>query len=732
MTLSVYWRTIDKRQTVVFMGTYPPRECGIATFNQDLLNSSQEFVGKIVSCKVAAMNLASLEPYEYPKEVGWVIDQDDKKQHSDLAETINSDMKISGVIIQHEYGIYGGEEGENLLEFMQNCNKPIVVTLHTVLPHPSIKMHQVTQEIIDIAKVVIVLTNSSKTILESVYPSAIGKVHVIPHGIHPTQFENPTKAKKKLKLSKNTVLSTFGLLSRGKGIEYVIRALPDLIVEHPDLLYMVIGETHPIVRRREGESYRNELSQLVTDLHLEDHVKFYDQYLNLSDLLEFLKATDIYVSTSINPNQAVSGTLSYALGTGRAVISTEFAQAKEIIKSDTGRLVPIKSSPAYCAALAELLSEKTSLEKMHKRAYDQTRKMLWSNVANEYSKLLTQNILPPIDLTHLKNMTDSFGMFQFAALDIPDKKYGYTLDDNARALIVSVWMENTKLIRIYLNFINSCQQSDGTFTNYLDYQNRQTTVQNSVEDLEDATARAMWAVSEVMADEQVPMECKALAKEIFFKALPNIKKFHHIRSSALIIKSVSLVQSIHPEARDELVEVILSYADSLLRQLKSNSNKSWHWFDDYLSYNNAIVPESLFLAGKAVNRPSYISQAITSMDFLIEKTFTPNRYMPIGHSSWYRKNDIRSFYDQQPEDPSSMILGLVSAHKITHDDTYRNLIDICFSWFLGNNSLGLPLYNYENGGCYDGLHPDRVNLNQGAESQVSYLLSRLSISRFNQ
>jgi glycosyltransferase involved in cell wall biosynthesis len=714
------------------MGTYPPRECGIATFNQDLITSSQKFLGDEILCKVVAMNLSTLDTYAYPPEVKWEIDQDNIPAHKKLAIKFNKDPLITGVMIQHEYGIYGGLDGINILSFIENCNKPIVVTLHTVLPNPSQNMKDVTSRIIKHANIVVVLTENSKKILEEVYPHSFDKVHVIPHGIHHTTFSKTTKAKKKLNLENTIVLSTFGLLSRGKGIEYVINSLPNLVKKHPKILYLILGETHPIVRRQEGESYRLELAELVKKLRLKKHVRFYDQYLTLSNLFEFLKATDIYISTSINPNQAVSGTLSYALGTGRAVISTEFAQAKEIITTKTGRLVQIEDSEAYTLALSELLENKDLLKNMHKSAYELTRPMLWINVADQYSKLLKQNILPPVNLSHLSRMTDDFGLFQFATLSTPNKEYGYTLDDNARALVLCCWLpksiSNTKHIQIYLDFIKECQLPDGSFINYIDHFHKKATNQNISEDLEDATARAMWGLSEIMKNLEISDEIREKASSIFVKAMPKAQILFHIRSSSLIIKAFSNILTIYPAYSDELISSIKTHADSLINKLTKSSVKEWVWFDDYLGYNNAIIPEALFIAGNITNTSLYTKSGNITLNFLIDKTFSQNRYLPIGHSHWYKNNNKRSHFDQQPEDPTSMILALATVYKINQDERYRKLIDICFSWFLGNNSVQLPLYNYQNGGCYDGLHPDRVNLNQGAESQVSYLLARLTIA----
>lgn len=717
----------------MFVGTYPPRECGIATFNQDLLSSAQKLLGSKIACKALALNYSPLSLYIYPPEVEWKIDQNNKKEYVQAAKKLSAEPLVTGIVIQHEYGIYGGVDGENILSFMENCSKAMFVTLHTVLPTPSIKLKDVTGRIIKRANTVVVLTQNSKEILESLYPEAINKVRVIPHGIHQTEFEVTAKAKRKLKLGSATVLSTFGLLSRGKGIEYVIKALPSLVKKYPDVLYLILGETHPVVRRSEGESYRNELTELVAKLHLKKHVRFYDQYLSLGDLLEFLKATDIYVSSSINPNQSVSGTLSYALGAGRAVVSTEFAQAKELLTPDVGRLVPITNSKAYSLALGELLANKTKLKKMHREAYKKTRPMLWSNVASLYSKLLKQNILPPIKLKHLEKMTDEFGLFQFAKYNTPDTRFGYTLDDNARALIMvsSLTSKNPtieKLVSTYVCFIKKCQQLNGTFINYLDYA-KKTTKQNDEEGLEDASARAMWALAVVLSNQHAQKSLRSEARKMFMKAFPTTLKFKHLRAKATLIKAFAIAAASLPHM--ELTEAIYTNANLLISELAKNSIKNWQWFETQLRYNNGILPESLFIAWRSTGKKLYLEKGKQSLSFLIKKTFSENRYIPIGHSHWYKKGAKRSHFDQQPEDPASTILALATAYEITHDEKYRNLINICFSWFLGNNSLEVPLYNYQTGGCYDGLHPDRVNLNQGAESLVSYLLSRLAIARLN-
>ena len=724
------------KPVVVFIGTYPPRECGIATFTQDLLRSSRQFLGAHITCKVAALSLSPLDHYIYPPEVAWEINQNNKKEYLAFARELNHHSRVSGVILQHEYGIYGGDYGENILSFIEHCDKPILTTFHTVLPQPSPKMKAVTERIIRHSSVIVVLTQSSRNILETLYPISIGKVYVIPHGVHYVSFTSADAAQKKLKLAPHYVVSTFGLLSRGKGIEYVLQSLPPVIKKYSSLLYLIIGATHPAVKRQEGELYRTELAKLTSKLGLKKHVKFYDRYLQLSDLLEFLKATDIYISTSINPNQAVSGTLSYALGAGRAVVSTEFAQAKEIITSDVGRLVPIKDSGALTGALLDLLSDEDRLKTMHQAAYALTRPMLWSQVATDYSQLLAETVLPPINLRHLKKLTDNFGLLQFAKLDDPNPEFGYTLDDNARALITCLQLRKLatpppgldRLITIYFRFLAACQTSDGQFINYLGLDHKPTP-QNTHEDISESFSRALWSLSFVIGDESLSRATRQKAKHIFLHALPHVQSFPHLRAQAFVIKALASALPQLPDQRRQLRQTIKRYASSLAQELKNQSSHSWHWFEEHLGYNNALLSESLLVAGKELKDQRYTQLGLSSLQFLIDKTFRTNMYLPIGNSSWYKRERKRSQFDQQPEDPASMVLALTTAYEITAEEGYKNLARKCFSWFLGNNSLHQALYDYHTGACYDGLQPDRVNLNQGAESVISYLLARLAVTK---
>jgi glycosyltransferase involved in cell wall biosynthesis len=455
---------------IVYLSTFPPRECGIGTFTQDLTTTIDQTFSPRIKSRIIALNTSKSDFHSYPSKVFHQIDQTDPNSYKTAGNIVNKTSKIKCVNIQHEYGIHGGEWGENILHFLKTVTKPKVITMHTVLPDPDPKAKQVTIEMLSLVDAVIVLTNQAKEILVNIHGIDAHKILVIPHGIHPVNFSLPNKHKSKLKLRGKTVLSTFGLLSRGKGIEYVIKSLPPVVEKYHNLLYLVIGETHPVVRREEGENYRRELMNLVKELNITDNVRFYDRYLSLNEIIQFLQATDIYVSTSLNPNQTVSGTLSYALGTGRAVVSTAFSQAKESITPDIGLLVDFNSPESYTEAFLNLLQDKEKRQEMHFQAFSKTRNMLWSNVALSYMNLFSflvpeisaeEKNLPEINLSHVRHMTDSFGMFQFAKLTHPDPNSGYTIDDNARALIAAAKVyQNTRnypslhLVETYLRFIS--------------------------------------------------------------------------------------------------------------------------------------------------------------------------------------------------------------------------------------------------------------------------------------
>lgn len=726
---------------VVFLSTFPPRECGIAAFTQDLSSTFNQLYAPDIESKIVAMNVSDVQEFNYPKKVIYQISQSKTQDYADVARKLNSLPEVKLVNIQHEFGIFGEDWGSNLLVFLDTIKKPVVITFHTVLPDPETRLEEVVNELAGKADMIVVFTKRSKDILLQDYAVEKNKIQVIPHGIHPVTLTESAAAKASLNFSGRTVLTSFGFLSEGKGVEYVIEALPEVIKKFPDAVYLIIGTTHPLVLQKKGEKYRNFLLDKVYKLKLAGHVKFYNRYLELGELLEFLKATDIYISPSLNPNQAVSGTLSYALGTGRAVISTAFAQAKEAITPNVGILVDFKKPKEFTAALIKLLSNEPLRKEMGKNAYFSTRSMIWPNVTIAYmrhfSKLapdfrVEEKHLPKIKLKHLLKLTDNFGIIQFAQMDRPDASSGYTLDDNARALIfAALYYEKyktpaiLKLINIYLNFIQFAAKPDGFFNNYVNYDKTLNTKQNTQESMEDPSGRAMYALAVVMTAKSVPLKIREKAKKIFLHGVESNINFSHLRSSAFYIKGLCLWLS---KWRDPRIEAgLIRHCDLLVQSYEKQKKGDWQWFEDRLTYANSILPEALLSAYSLVgaNKSIYYKVGKTSLDFLISQTFKEDIYLPIGQKGWYPRGSSRAIHDQQPEDASSMVQALKVAHQITGDEMYIKLMHRAFSWFLGDNLLHRFVYDETTGGCNDGIGEADINLNQGAESTVSYLLARL-------
>lgn len=729
---------------IVYVSTFPPRECGIATFTQDLTSSIDRLYAPTIDSKIVAMNIQTISKYYYPRKVIFQIDQSHPKDYLQTANKINKTKRIKLVNIQHEFGIFGGDHGSYLIKFLEECKKPAVITFHTVLPSPNKELRDTVQTLAKLSKAVIVMTNRSKDILVEEYGLEEERIHVIPHGIHPVIYRSSEKAKSGLGLSKKTVLSTFGLLSKDKGIEYVLDALPEVIKEFPDLYYLIIGATHPVVRKEEGETYRNFLMQKVYDLGLTNHVRFYDKYLEINNLLEFLQATDVYISTSLNPNQAVSGTLSYALGTGRPIISTAFAQAKEHINNDVGILVDFRNPEAYKNAVLNLLRDPNRRVQMSKNAYFQTRQMTWPNIALSYMRNFSRYVpelqeekknLPEIKLSHLVRMTDNFGIIQFADVTTPDLASGYTIDDNSRALsfVASYYQKHRKpialkLLKTYLQFIEHAIKPDGTFENYILYDRTIDMKSHREENLDDANARTLCALMQISTQSQIPKRFKEKSRRLFENNLN--RDFTSPRAAAFFARGLYYLLSsgkINNKNGTDIQSIMKRHCDRLIDLYENRPSPEWEWFENYLTYCNSILPEALLLGYKVLGDKKYLRVGKKTLDFLIKQTFHNEIYMPIGQKGWYTRNSNRVYFDQQPEDVSSMVQTLKIMHTISKNSEYKRLMCKTFYWFLGDNILGQFVYDTQTGGCYDGIGEKYVNINQGAESTISYLLARLAV-----
>lgn len=728
---------------IVFLSTFPPRECGIATFTADFALAFNKLFAPMVESKVIAMNVNELTHFHYPQRVIGHINQSKSEEYIAAAAYLNELPQVKLINIQHEFGIFGESWGRNLLFFLAKITKPVIVTFHAVLPNPDPQLLDVVQNICAHSNLVVVMTNLSKKLLGETYGIPEQHITIIPHGIHPLPFVSSESAKAALDLSGHTVLSTFGMLSKGKGIEYVIESLPQVVTRFPKVRYLIIGATHPLIRQQEGEAYRNSLIQKVYELGLTNHVTFYDKHFALLELLEFLKATDIYMSASLNPNQAVSGTLSYGLGAGRPVISTKFAQAQEDITPQTGRLVDFKKPEEFTQAILELLNHDDQRQLMAKNAYVYTRNMTWPNVAIRYMKSFTELVpelghnsknLPKVKLAHLICLTDNTGVFQFADLTKPDPAFGYTADDNARALIVSSLFYAKykhpvalRLLGTYLKFLHAVAKPNGYFDNYVNHDKSFNVQANTEENLEDASARCLYALAVAATQQPIPQRLREAAQKLFTQSLSKNVRFTFLRSAAFYIKGLSLWLSkwYSREVEDKLIQ----HSNLLLQSFEKHATPEWQWFENSLTYSNAVLPESLCYALPFMGecQQDYFQASKATLDFLITQTFQNGVYMAIGQRGWYIKGSHRALFDQQPEDPAAMVLALKTMFAVTKDARYKKLMYKTFNWFLGDNYLGQIMYDETTGGCYDGLEENQVNLNQGAESSLSYLHARLMV-----
>jgi glycosyltransferase involved in cell wall biosynthesis len=733
--------------SIVYLATYPPRACGIATFTYDLITALDNlFVSAMESRVVAMLADSNGKKQKYGKKVLGFIHKNIPQDYISVARLLNSMPEVKLVNIQHEFGIFGKNWGKNLSYFLDTIKKPVVTTFHTVLPNPSQELRGRVRYIAAKSEKIIVMTALSKHILEEHYQVLAKQINIVPHGIHAFGYSLPGSHKTKLSLDKNKiVLSSFGLLSRGKGIEYMIRSLPAIIKKYPHLIYLVIGATHPEVLKQEGEFYRQSLQKLVTNLKLEKHVQFRNAYVQLPQLLEYLQATDIYISPSLDPNQAVSGTLSYALGAGRPVIATQSAQAKSIITPETGALVGFRNPTAISRAVLRLLKYPNKMEQMGKNAYFRTRHMTWENVALSYARLFSTIVpeltvknmhMPPIKLDHMARLTDKNGIFQFARLNVADPESGHTLDDNARALMATVrYYEKSKnklalkLSRVYLQFVGRALGQNNKFTNYFNQNMTPNTFMENRDSQEDADARALRVLMEISPPSTLPKTVRAKASKILQARLSTSASFSHPRAMALYI--IGLYHLYCQNQSKETLAELDGYCKKLTDLFTKNSHPHWRWFETQLTYSNSILSEALLIGFLATKRKNYFAIAKKTLDFLIGKTFIKGMYMPIGQNGWYSMHGKRSYFDQQPEDAATMVQTLAKMYQVSGEEKYYHFLHQTFLWFLGENPLGQLVYDTSSGGCYDGIGKRSINLNQGAESTISFLLARLTLENLS-
>lgn len=734
----------DPLRRIAVVGNYLPRQCGIATFTSDLSESLAQ-AAPSAEVFVVAMNDRP-EGYEYSERVRFEIAQDDLSSYRRAADFLNL-ADIDVVCVQHEYGIFGGAAGSYLLSLLRQVRAPIVTTLHTVLREPDAQQRKVLVELARLSERLIVMSERGASFLQDIYGIPEHKIDLIPHGIPDVPFVDPNFHKDQFAVEGRTVLLTFGLLSQNKGIEHVISAMPAILEQHPNVVYIVLGATHPNVKLHEGERYRRSLEQLARDLGVEESVRFYDQFVELDELVRFIGAADIYITPYLNPAQIVSGTLAYTVGAGKAVISTPYWYAEEMLADGLGRLVPFRDPGAIAAEVIDLLENEAERHAMRKRAYCRGRDMIWPAVAGQYlhsfgraraeryqsravgAAELDRADPPALRLDHLRRMTDGTGMLQHATYAVPNYDEGYTTDDNARALIAAVQLEELGVpmgsdlgVRYMAFLLHAFNREQGRFRNFMAFDRRW------LEDIgsEDSHARALWALGTVLGRTSRPA-LLGPARAVFEAALPASASFEYLRPWAFTL--LALDEYLGRFAGDRAAARLRSVlAERLFECYQAHRADDWEWFEDGLSYDNAVLSHALMVGGAGLGRPDMVAAGIAALDWLMAvQTAEAGHLVPVGCRGFAQRGTPMARFDQQPLEAHSTALACLAAHRLTGEARWRDAALNAFEWFLGRNDLGIPLYDATTGGCRDGLQADGVNQNQGAESTLAYLLSLLAL-----
>ena len=728
---------------ILFITSYPPRVCGIATYSHDLIKALNNKFSNSFSIKVCALESSDTN-FTYPDEVKYTLKTSIAARYKKLATNINNDNRIKIVLIQHEFGFFREQE-YTFLQFLSELSKPVVIVFHTILPHPDLQLKLKIKKIAAICKSIVVMTNTSAHVLTDVYDVPQQKITVIAHGTHLVPHLSERFLKMKYGLKDRKVLTTFGLISSGKSIETTLEALPAIVRQSPEVVFLIIGKTHPEVIKTEGEQYRESLEQKVKQYSLQDHVIFINNYLALPDLLEYLQLTDIYLFTSNDPNQAVSGTFVYAMSCACPIISTPIPHAREVLTEETGIIFDFCNSQQLADGILRLLNDEPLRRNISSNTLEKIVSTAWENSAVAHAMLFEKIAgdtitirynLPSINLSHLKLMTTPTGIIQFSKINQPKISSGYTLDDNARAMI-SMCMyfklkgdeESINYIRTYLSFIKRCLQPAGDFLNYVD-KDCKFSDQNKTVNLDDANGRAVWALGYLISLQGLLSgEIISEAKTILEKSLPRIGTMHSTRAMAFTIKGLYYY---HGTLRSpEIVVLVKTFANRLVQMYKHESNEKWEWFESYLTYANSILPEAMLYAWLLTGETIYKNIAISSLTFLLSQTFNENGIEVISNKNWLQKGEVAGHFGEQPIDVAYTIMTLSKFYDVLKTMDYLEKMHIAFNWFLGSNRLHQIIYNPCTGGCYDGLEETHVNLNQGAESTVSYLMARLTMEKYN-
>jgi len=736
----------SKIRKIAFVGDHLPRKCGIATFTSDLLAAVAAAHPQSQCFSVSVNDIPG--GYEYPQVVRFEIEEQDLSSYLGAADFLNiSDVDI--VCLQHEFGIFGGRAGGHILALLRELRMPVVTTLHTILREPEADQRRVIRELVALSTRLVVMADRGRRMLQEIYQAPPAKIDLIPHGIPDVGFVDPTDFKDQFGVEGKVVLLTFGLLSPNKGIEYVLNALPHILAEFPDVVYIVLGATHPNELREHGEAYRLSLEILAKKNKLEKNVIFYNRFVELENLKEFIGAADFYITPYLNEAQITSGTLAYTFGAGKVVISTPYWHAAELLAEGHGVLVPFGDAQAIASEVIGLLRDDSRRHAIRKNAYKLGREMVWSNVARLYMRsfelsqiegaarsrksLATKTLdqkpreLPELKLSHLSRMTDSTGIFQHAILTVPNFSEGYCTDDNARAFILAVLLselgEEPERVRTlattYAAFLHHAfDLSAKRFHNHMSFDRRWLDEQGS----EDCQGRALWALG-VGVGRSPYRSFQIMAGQLFALALPALTEFTSPRAWAFGL--IGIHEYLRRLSGDSLVNQTRETLTSRLMELfERTAQPDWRWFQEDLTYDNAKLPHALILSGRATGQPAVLERGLQALRWLTELQISEKgHFRPIGTNGFYRRGGMRANFDQQPIEAQAMVSACLEAYRATSDLWWYEQAQRAFDWFIGWNDLGLELCSPKTGGCRDGLHVDRVNRNQGAESTLAFLLS---------
>jgi glycosyltransferase involved in cell wall biosynthesis len=734
-------------EKIAVIGNYLPRQCGIAAFTTDLCESLAARYGDTICFSIPVTDTGNF--YKYPPRVRFELAEQDISSYRRVAEFLNMN-DVDLVCLQHEYGIFGGPAGSHILALLRELRMPVVTTLHTILREPDPQKRAVMMGLKQISDRFVVMSNQARMFLQDVYGIKDSKVDIIPHGIPDVTFIDPNFYKDRFGAEGKFVLLTFGLISRGKGIEDVITAMPRILERYENVVYIILGATHPAVLRAEGETYRLTLQTLAQDLGVDGNVFLHNRFVPLEELVEFIGAADVYVTPYLNEGQIVSGTLAYAVGMGKAVVTTPYWYATELLADGRGRIVPFRDPDAIARSVLHLLDNEAERHAMRKNAYLFGRGMIWSKVAERYMETFErtrdEHLRRPdvsfeiqmqarhpdeqlrLNISHVRLLTDETGILQHAVYSVPNLNEGYTTDDNARALLLAVLLEATgyqgneeisRLASRYLSFLwYAFNNANNRFRNILSYDRRWAEAAGS----EDSHGRALWALGAVLGRSSSE-EFRRVAGTLFELALPEVKNFTSLRAWAYTL--IGIHEYLRKFEGDRLVyglrKLLSKRMLALYRQVRE---PSWPWFENIVAYGNATISHAMLLCGRWIPREEMVTAGLESLRWLAEiQTGHKGYFSPIGSNGFYPKGGVKASFDQQPLEAYSMVAAALEAFRMTNDSFWQKEARRAFNWFLGRNDLEMALYDMTTGGCRDGLHQDRINRNQGAESTLSFLLA---------